>query len=228
MKRVLSKLLSKQLVGPETTLYTFENNLGSWKSGQFIMVEQQCLGDVTVTRRAYSIANACGGDVLELLIECPTEKAKMSNCAKNWVIGQEILIEGPFGNFFLREGSERIVLIGSGTGLSPLRAMLQEALKTHREVVLIYSSKTVDRLFLEDELLALESEHDNLSIHFFVTREETKYKEGRITVEKLRDIIGDATLSRFYFCGSPIFVKAMQEHIISLGVSSDRLHKEQW
>lgn len=228
MNRFESTLLKKKIVGPRTVLLQFEDVFGSWVPGQFVMLEVLLPHEEQVTRRAYSIANACGSGVLELLIEQKDDLAKMGTFVLNVPEGSKILLEGPYGNFKLREGDERVVLIASGTGLAPLRAMLQECVRTNREAVLLFSSKTNEQVYLKEELLEYAKEHEFIQVELFVTREDTEYNKGRITKDALLEKLRSVENSRFYLCGAPEFVKAIQDALRELGTPLDKLHREQW
>ena len=81
-------------------------------------------------RRAYSMANAPhtqeGAPCVELHIR-HMPGGRFTDHVFATMIEKEILrVEGPFGSFFLREDSDKpIVLLASGTGFAPIKALLE-------------------------------------------------------------------------------------------------------
>ncbi len=80
-------------------------------------------------RRSFSLANAPhDGERLELHIR-QVEGGRFSGHVFNEMKEKDLLrFQGPLGSFFLREDSERpIIMVGGGTGFAPLKSMLEHA-----------------------------------------------------------------------------------------------------
>src|SRR3546814_19784899 len=84
-------------------------------------------------RRSFSVANRPNGETLELHIRV-TPEGRFANWAANEMPERAILrLEGPLGAFYLREDSQRpIVMVAGGTGIAPIHA-LHAALLTERK-----------------------------------------------------------------------------------------------
>ena len=69
-------------------------------------------------------------------------------------VGTRVLAEGPFGVFTdaSRHG-EKIALVAGGIGITPVRALMQEA---DGDVVVLYRALTADDLVLRDEIEKLQ------------------------------------------------------------------------
>ena len=129
------------------------NNFG-FKAGQYI---EFLLKDGL--RRSYSMANAphavkqAGVDGIELHL-----RHMLGGHFTEHVFGamkeKEILrVEGPFGTFFLREDSDRpIVLLASGTGLAPLKAIIEHMAHAgiNRPATLYWGCRSRADLYLHD------------------------------------------------------------------------------
>ena len=85
------------------------------------------------TTRSYSIANkASASNQLEFFIK----KYENGLMSKYWFeeakINDLLRIEGPLGSFFLREAKcENIVFLATGTGIAPVKAMLESVIEQH-------------------------------------------------------------------------------------------------
>jgi CDP-4-dehydro-6-deoxyglucose reductase, E3 len=74
--------------------------------------------------------------------------------------GHRVEIEGPYGHAFLRPAlTNRLVLVGSGTGFAPIWALAAGALRENpsRDIVLIAASRTADSFYMNPALLVAAS-----------------------------------------------------------------------
>ncbi len=64
--------------------------------------------------------------------------------------------EGPFGSFFLREGEQPIVLLASGRGFAPSKALIEQPERdgSHRPTTLYWGGRRPQDLYLHDWALA--------------------------------------------------------------------------
>ena len=80
---------------------------------------------------------------------------------------KEILrIEGPFGSFYLREDSEKpMVLLASGTGFAPIKAIIEhmQFKSITRPAVLYWGGRRPDDLYMNDRVMAKVAEMPNFS-----------------------------------------------------------------
>ncbi|NJL44033.1 MAG: hypothetical protein HC945_01785 [Nitrosarchaeum sp.] len=92
------------------------------RPGQFVMLGIPGL-DLS---RPYSVASSpTEQEYFELLIR-HVEGGRFTTPLFEKRVGDEVEVRGPFGTFYFREGTfAPVVLIGGGTGLAPLRAMVQ-------------------------------------------------------------------------------------------------------
>ena len=82
------------------------------------------------SRRSYSMANAPHDDELLELHLRHLAGGKFTDHVFGAMKEKDILrFEGPLGTFFLREDSDKpIVLLASGTGFAPIKAIIEHAL----------------------------------------------------------------------------------------------------
>ncbi|MGD1067006.1 MAG: FAD-binding oxidoreductase, partial [Vulcanimicrobiaceae bacterium] len=126
--------------------------------------------------RSYSIASAPDDRTrIELAIEL-LDDGEVSPFFHDVVaIGDTIELRGPLGGYFLWPPGEAgpLLLIGGGSGLVPLMAMLRHrrAAGLRLPVVLLLSSRTWDEVLYRDELLALDARRDGFELVLTLTRE---------------------------------------------------------
>ena len=145
--------------------------------------------------------------------------------------GTPLDLEGPFGSFGLPEQVDTpLLFIAGGTGIAPLRAMMQRALHLpHRNVGLFYSVRTPEEFAYEAELRAL-AERGEIELRQTVTRAtDTDWAgpRGRLNRDALAELVHDpATLC--FICGPPALVDEMPKILSDLGIPRQRIKIEEW
>lgn len=109
--------------------------------------------------RAYSMANPpTGGTTLEFIIKLYKDGAFSSLLEGDLKPGSPINARGPFGTCFRREGrSGALLLIGGGSGMSPLWSILRDHVASgeQRPVRFFYGARARRDLFLLEEFAEL-------------------------------------------------------------------------
>lgn len=117
--------------------------------------------------RAFSIANAPHNDEYIELHVRNVEGGLFSDQIFHHLQEKAMLrIEGPLGTFFLRENSERpVILIGGGTGFAPVKGMLEHAFETGftRPLHLFWGARARRDLYLPDLPAQWAAQHENFS-----------------------------------------------------------------
>jgi CDP-4-dehydro-6-deoxyglucose reductase, E3 len=105
------------------------------------------------TRRSFSMANAPHDDAY-LQLHLRNYGGPFSRHVFTKMKERDILrFEGPFGTFFLREDNDRpVVLLASGTGFAPIKAIIEHALHQgiRRPMTLYWGGRTRSDLYLNE------------------------------------------------------------------------------
>lgn len=145
-------------------------------------------------------------------------------------VGDEVTIKGPFGLFNLDKSKrEKIVFIGTGTGVAPLRSMIIDLLDkdTNKELTLIFGVRHENEILFHDEFLKLVMDHPNFRYIPVVSR-PTENWEGRFGhVQENFDMI-DPQNSEVYICGLPVMVEESKEKLLNLGLAKEDIHLEKY
>jgi NAD(P)H-flavin reductase len=185
-------------------------------------------------RRPYSIAaapeDARRDGWLELLVGVAADGTPGSHLTL--APGALVDVEGPLGSFTFPPApvERRFVFIAGGTGIAPLRAMMQRALHLpHRNIGLFYSVRTPDEFAYEMELRGL-ADAGEIELRQTVTRAtdmDWTGPRGRLNREALEELIHDpATLC--FVCGPPALVDEMPKILAGLGIPRERIKIEEW
>jgi CDP-4-dehydro-6-deoxyglucose reductase/ferredoxin-NAD(P)+ reductase (naphthalene dioxygenase ferredoxin-specific) len=151
--------------------------------------------------------------------------------------GEPVAVHGPMGYAFLREAETGpIFAIAGGSGLAPIRAIMQSALSkpdmAERPVCLWFGARTEADVYLEDELRALAANHPAFSYEIVLSEPEagSPRRAGFVTDAFKADIeaLGQDALdgARAYLAGPPPMVEAGSELLKALGLEQARIHAD--
>ena len=186
-------------------------------------------------QRSYSIASAPEDEELVLTVERLDDGEVSPYLVDVLRPGDQLELRGPVGGYFVWEESfgGPLQLVGGGSGVVPLRAMLRH----HRAVGstvparLLYSARRLDDVIYRDELTRLDGEA-SVDVHFTLTREQPAGWEGysrRIDRDLLEDVSWPASEGPLtYVCGPTSFVETAASVLVELGHDPARIRTERF
>lgn len=146
--------------------------------------------------------------------------------------GLEFTLDAPHGQFWLREGSGPILMVGGGSGLSPLMSVLEDALARGiaRDVILLFGARGLRDLYCSDEIEALRARWPARFAYWPVLSEESVegFREGFVTAHiaaALTDLGPGATA---YMCGPPAMIDAGVAALAAQGIALDAIHYDKF
>lgn len=172
-----ARLESKVCISEEAQCYHFKFTVDgtdqfSFAPGQFISAVATDPAGKQQTR-AYSLASAPQGKSFELCVNRVRE-GFFSNYLADVENGDKILIHGPHGVFKLREPATDMILIATGTGIAPMRSILQRLFPADgsdrsqgKDVWLLYGTRHASELYFREEFESLAAKHANF--HYLPT-----------------------------------------------------------
>ena len=165
------------------------------------------------SRRSYSMANAPhNGPALELHIR-HMPGGKFTDHVFGPMKEKEIQrIEGPFGSFYLREDSDKpMVLLASGTGFAPIKALLEhmQFQGITRPATLYWGGRRPEDLYMDDWVQARLLDMPNLTyvpvISNATPEDAWTGRTGFVHRAVLEDL-PDLSAYQVYACGAPIVI----------------------
>jgi ferredoxin-NADP reductase len=194
------------------------------RAGQHVVVRLTAPDGYTAAR-SYSIASAPDeSSELELTVE-RLDQGEVSMFLHDEVVaGDELEIRGPIGGWFVWEGDVPAVLVGGGSGVVPLMAMLRLARRTGRTDLLrvVVSVRTPGDLYYSDEIGGPET----TIVYTRTTPPEFPRRPGRLTSDDFPQPI--AAGCRGYVCGSSGFADAASRVLLALGVPTQQIRVERF
>lgn len=145
-------------------------------------------------------------------------------------VGDEIRVDGPFGDFHLTAlPCERPLLLSAGSGITPMWAMLRDELarRPEADIRFIHSARSPEDVIFADELAALAEAHAGVR-HALILEEAPSEHPwvGRLTPEMLRELAPDLLSRHVYLCGPAPYMAAVSEMLAGLGLPAGQLHQE--
>jgi ring-1,2-phenylacetyl-CoA epoxidase subunit PaaE len=215
----------------------FENYL----AGQFLTLRANIHGEDT--RRAYSL---CASPALN---EAPSVTIKKVSGGKmsTWLFenaheGMQLDVMPAIGNFVYQPNATKrrwFMLFAAGSGITPIFSIIKTILikEPQSYVSLLFGNRCKEDIIYFSELEELRNRYPSRLkvIHTLSKPDSTWFGEtGRISEQKIMELIEDLKpISPFeetqvYMCGPAEMMDAISPVIMSQGVKSENLHREQF
>ena len=187
--------------------------------------------------RSYSIASsAISSPTIELAIERLPDGEVSSFFHDVAAIGDEIELRGPLGGHFLwpEPAEDAVLLIGAGSGLVPLMAMIrQRGLSPAVPTALLLSARTAADVLFSEELHSIEMSDAAFILALAITREEpiraTDFAR-RIDYVMVQEIVSrlHRKPKQVFVCGSNSFVNTAAEGALLAGLDASIIKTERY
>jgi len=181
-------------------------------------------------RRPFSLANAPHVDnMLELHLRL-IPGGQFTEYVFNEMPDKAILrIEAPFGSFFLREDSNKpIIMVAGGTGFAPIKGIIEYMLHNNiqRNITLYWGAHALQDLYMPalPEMWAAEHPHIKFIpvISGGSSEDHWQGRTGHVHQAVLDDFAATGLADyEVYCCGAPAMVKVAQESFVKAGLADD-------
>jgi ferredoxin-NADP reductase len=214
-------------IKPETpTVKSFRLRLPMWMPhlpGQHYDVRLTA-PDGYRAQRSYSVASSpLDEGEIELTIDRLADGEVSPYFHDVIVEGDEVEVRGPFTSYFVWHGEAPVLLVGGGSGVVPLMAMLRHRRLTMPELPmrLLYSVRTAEDVIYADELAP------DATITY--TREAPEGWQGHVGRIDAAMFGADAAGAEAAFvCGSNGFVEAASQLLLAAGTEPGRIRTERF
>jgi ferredoxin-NADP reductase len=186
--------------------------------------------------RSYSIAAADRPRCFELTVQRLPNGEVSPYFVEEMAIGDEIEVRGPIGGWFAwrPETPDPILLVGGGSGVVPLMAMIRERDRAGSRAPfrLVYSARSADEALYRYELAERSSNIDRLIVDQIYTRsapvgyQRAPSRIGQMDLTDLSWAAGSAP--RCYVCGPNGFVESVSQLLLALGHAPAMIRTERF
>ena len=201
-----------------------------FQSGQYVSLRVNAEGE----RRSYSIVST--PDVnhgFSLLAEI-VPNGKGSQYLQSLNPGAEVEIMAPMGRFVVQTGSDKLLLVATGSGIAPIYSMIEDLLINKRDVRpmrLHWGMRDEKHLFWFDNLQRLSEEHKNFVFDVVLS---TPSEAWSLCSGHVQDCLGrdfdneDLIKWGAYICGNPKMVTEVSELLIKMGMPESNVNHEKF
>ena len=232
MSKVAWQLATVKSIRPETPhVKTFTLSLSSWTphlAGQHYDLRLTADGGYQA-ERSYSIASPPEqtGEIA-LTVELVDEGEVSGYLFEGVAVGDELELRGPIGGYFVWRGeptSPPLLLVGGGSGVVPLMAMLRhrQHLGLRTPAVLLFSVRTPEEVIYQAELETMAQADASFTLLLDYTRQAPPGWAGyqrRIDAALLAEVVarfGDAKPQAFV-CGPTGLVESVANGLQAAGL----------
>jgi CDP-4-dehydro-6-deoxyglucose reductase len=225
-----ARLLETREIAPGVRHFVFavpEVEQFSFVPGQFVSFHADLNGQPFT--RAYSIASAPAGNRFELCLNL-VKDGHFSPHLFAMEPGDTVAMSGPFGTFFFRDPPRDSVLIATGTGIAPFRAMLPSRLAADpaHQYSLLFGARYRHGLLYGEEFENLARQFSNFRFWPTLTRPENwTGRTGRVQAH-LSDALGNRRDQNVYLCGLKEMVDSIRMSLKSLGFERKQIIYEKY
>ncbi|MBT0571562.1 CDP-6-deoxy-delta-3,4-glucoseen reductase [Curvibacter sp. CHRR-16] len=222
VKKMPTRVASMERLTPDVMRLLLQlpaNDSFQYYAGQYI---EFLLRDGS--RRSYSMANApSSANQMELHIR-HMPGGKFTDHVFGTMKEKEILrMEGPYGSFYLREDSDKpVVLLASGTGFAPIKAILEQlmARPSKRAIALYWGGRRPGDLYMESWIAhaaqQLPTLHYTPVVSNALPEDNWQGRTGWVHQAVLQDL-PDLSGHQVYACGAPAMVHAARTDFSAIG-----------
>ncbi len=149
--------------------------------------------------------------------------------------GTRVLLEGPYGR--LHGGvrtRQKVLLMGSGIGITPMRALLEELPQGPGDVTVVHRVRSRHEAVLADELRALADARG--ARYLLVEGHRIRGRESWLPAQAahlgdaqaLKELVPDVADHEVYLCGADGWMQAARAAAHAAGVPADAVHLERF
>lgn len=197
-----------------------------YKAGQFANLALEGLPGVV---RSYSFAAPShrSGKVSFLIRKVPD--GKFSSLVNDTdVMGRQVHVDRPSGDFYLRAGNTPLLFVAGGSGLAPILAVLKEAIAAGvtRPATLLFGAREQRDLYALDEITEIaqqwKGDFSFVPVLSDAAQDAQWTGERGLVTEKIPELLKAG--SQAYLCGPPGMIDSAIGLLKQHGVGREKIH----
>lgn len=193
-------------------------------AGQYITVRIKPTNDDNLALRHYSIYSVKNDGKIRFAVKREGEGEKKGLVSHDlhdkYSIGDTIELSAPAGDFKVEsEKGKTLLLLSSGTGVTPMFAMLEDEAYKGRNVHFVHVNEAEKDVPFKEELDALNAMNENVEVTYHL-----KEKDGYLTSNELSNWINEDV--DIYLCGGITFMDTIFDELEKLNIGQADVHFE--
>lgn len=186
-----------------------------FKAGQYLQLET-----APGERRSYSLANPPHkNDGALLHVRVIPGGAFSATLLPALEAGDTLPVELPYGDFYLRDGDQPVILAATGTGFAPMRSIIESAIRRglERPMELYWGGRRAQDLYLADAAARWARKHPWFRFVPVLSQSESApwddWRAGHIDRAIMQDH-ADLAGHRVYACGNPEMLAGLRARLV--------------
>ena len=177
------------------------------------------------SRRAFSIASPPHAPLIELHLRL-IDGGKFTHYVFEEMQEKSIhRIEGPIGQFFLRDSEKPIIFVAGGTGFAPIKSVIEDMFEkgNERTIYLYQGVRQLEDLYMDELCRSWSQKYENFNyipVFSELEKEPENLRTGFVHQAVLDDF--DSIVDyQVYCCGAPILVETTFNDFVKNGLPED-------
>jgi benzoate/toluate 1,2-dioxygenase reductase component len=229
-KDTVAEIVKVEALSPHRirlSVKTQEDALPMFLPGQYVNVT----APNEVAKRPYSFTSAPGADVATFLIRNVPGGKMSAYLEAKAKTGGTLVLNGPFGSFYLRAPRRPILFLAGGTGVGPILSMLEHLAArgaNAQAVRLIYGARNDADLVEVDRIEALAARMPTFTYDTICSGPGSQHPlTGHVTDHLNAGALNSGDVD-VYLCGPPGMVESGRQHVAKLGLLPANIHFEKF
>jgi len=147
-----------------------------------------------------------------------TKKITQSDFSKRLEVlkpGDSLRLRYPFGNFTLKDPSQKVCFLSGGIGITPIRSICKFVVDNNlgTDIILIYANRTEKDIVFKEDFEAMQERYAKLKVAHVLGESPRGFKArvGLINSQIIKEEAPDYNERKFFICGPPMMVEAMKK-----------------
>lgn len=226
-QKLAAKVISTRIENSNIYTLTLKPDSG-WSNfipGQFVLLSSEINGRLLT--RTFSISSAPRDfketGFIDLTIRAQDKGSVTPWLRDNLKNGDYVYLSEAMGEFCLSSDHHKKVFIAGGSGITPIRSMLNE----HRDAAwlkdshLFFYLRNQDEVFFKEDLEKLKE--NGLTVHLMYSDDIGFFSLNQLTAGLASNTLNDAD---YYICGPGQMIELCASSLTDAGVSSSNVHFE--
>ncbi len=206
-----------------------------FKPGQYVQLRAPIYkGNDEEVYRAYSIASSPNNkNYIELVIGYVPKGIVTTYVHQYLEVGDKVVINGPFGEFYYHDNDREIIMVATGTGVAPILSILNymKEQDIKRKATFYFGAKTTSDLFMLDYFNELEESMYDFTFVPSLSRvgenEEWSGDKGRVN-DSIDKHLEDGENKEAYLCGGASMIDSIVKSLTSKGIPEDLIYYDKF
>lgn len=210
----------------------------SYTPGQYVQFRApRYNGSPGEVSRTYSIASdPADAEAIELIIRRVPGGICTTYIFDHLKEGDEVIINGPYGDFRLSDTYAPMIFVAGGSGIAPIKCLLHHIKNTGttRKGVFFFGVRALKDLFMTEEMRQFEKDIPDFKfVPALAQLEDGDDWDG--AVGRITDVVAeylakqpDAAEYEGYLCGSPGMIDAAIQTLTTAGIPEDRIYYDKF